>query len=571
MAEAENIAVEVKVDVSDIDSSLKEMSGKLGMLQNSVVNLSKEVSAGFKTNLAATQGVRSEVRQSATMVASAVGVLMNAVTGAIGNLATKLDNIYQTVGSIKSNSEQQKGNNFLSSLGDKVTDKAVDIAGQYVYEKIGGGKKQGDGSDEDGGPNSSGASGLVGGGVNSLMGGDLGGMFPDVASMQELAEGISGVVTKLKESATAWASQTAAKVADKAEDLQILALYAADYVKSFGAMVVHLAQSTAAWVSNTAAKAASTVAEWAQIAATTAWQGICVAATAVTTAFGAAMAFLTSPIGLVVVAITALIAIVVLLVENWDTVKATAERVWTFIQGLFEKFDGFLQNIFAKDFTEQFGAFGNILNAFFANAENMWNAVKTIFGGIIDFVKNVFKGEWGAAWDGIVKIFKGIWDGIVAVAKAPINAIIGIINGLIAGVIAGINGVIGMLNKLNFKIPDWVPGLGGKSFGFNLKTVTAPQIPYLAKGAVLPANRPFLAMVGDQRHGTNVEAPLATIQEAVAVVLNEQMAAMMGGFRAIVEEQRATRATIENIEVGDTVIGQAARRYNARLATAGIR
>ena len=63
------------------------------------------------------------------------------------------------------------------------------------------------------------------------------------------------------------------------------------------------------------------------------------------------------------------------------------------------------------------------------------------------------------------------------------------------------------------------PEFGGKTFGFSLKTVTAPAIPYLAKGAVLPANKPFMAVVGDQRHGTNVEAPLTTIQEAVAVVL----------------------------------------------------
>lgn len=509
MAEAENIAVEVKVDVSDIDSGLKEMSGKLGVIQNLVVNLSKEVSAGFKANLAATQGVRSEVRQSATMVSSAIGVLMNAVTGAIANLATKLDNILQTVGGIKSNSEQQNGDNFLTKLGDKVTDKAVDLGGQYIYEKL---TKKGndpkDSATDGSGQSESDASGLVGGGVNSLMGGDLGGMFPDVASMQELAEGIGGVVTKLKESATAWASQTAAKVADKAEDLQILALYAADYIKSFGAMVVHLAQSTAAWVSNTAAKAASTVAEWAQIAATTAWQGICIAATAVTTAFGAAIAFLTSPIGLVIVGITALIAIVVLLVKNWDTVKET------------------------------------VLSA-------------------LESIKNAL----GTAWEW----FKDtLLDPISEGFKGMVNGIIGFLNSMISGIVSGINGVIGMLNKLNFKVPDWVPGLGGKSFGFNIKTLTAPQIPYLARGAVLPANRPFLAMVGDQRHGTNVEAPLATIQEAVAVVMNEQLAAMMSGFRAIVEEQRATRATIQNIEVGDTVIGQAARRYNDRMATVGI-
>ena len=92
------------------------------------------------------------------------------------------------------------------------------------------------------------------------------------------------------------------KLENMAADIAIIALYAVDYVKSFGLMIAQLAASAAAWVAETAAKVASTAASWAQIAATTAWKVLCVAATAVTTAFGAAMTFLTSPIGLVVVA-----------------------------------------------------------------------------------------------------------------------------------------------------------------------------------------------------------------------------------------------------------------------------
>ncbi len=358
---------------------------------------------------------------------------------------------------------------------------------------------------------------------------------------------------------------------------------------------------------DTTAKVANTAAQWAQIAATTAWQAICVAATAVTTAFGAAVNFLTSPIGLVVVAITALIAIIVLLVQNWDTVKAAALSVWEsiqaafstvaewfntnviqpvvgfftsamewistklqegkeFMQTIFNGISEFLKGAFAKDWTEQFGAFGNVLNAFFTNVQNIWNSVKQIFSGIVSFVRDVFAGDWGAAWDSIVEVFKGIWEYLLSCVKAPINGIIGLINGLMSGVVTGINLVIKALNQLHFDFPDWVPGLGGKSFGFNLKTITAPQIPLLAKGAVLPANKPFLAVVGDQRHGTNVEAPLATIQEAVALVMNDHISAMMAGFEALLQEQRAIRQTVEGIELGDSVIGRAAQRYNRKMA-----
>ena len=334
-------------------------------------------------------------------------------------------------------------------------------------------------------------------------------------------------------------------------------------IGDMGKMAAGLAKNTAKWIADTAAKVGNTAAQWAQIAATVAWKGICIAATAVTTAFGAAMTFLTSPIGLVVIGITALIAIIVLLVANWDTVSAKAQEVWGFIQGLFAQFDDFLQNIFAKDFTEQFGAFGHVLNAFFANVENIWNAVKSIFGGIVDFVKNVFAGDWGAAWDSIVGVFKGVWDLLVSVVKAPINGIIGLINMLIASVYSGIADVVNGLGSVVSGVGDML----GLDWGFSIPT-TPPQIPYLAQGAVLPANRPFLAMVGDQRHGTNVEAPLTTIQEAVALVMDDYAARNAAGQQATVEMLRNILEAVLGIQIGDDVIGRAALRYNRKMAVA---
>ena len=121
----------------------------------------------------------------------------------------------------------------------------------------------------------------------------------------------------------------------------------------------------------------------------------------------------------------------------------------------------------------------------------------------------------------------------------------------------GINSALNVVRNINI--------LGLTPFT-NIRTINVPQIPYLAKGAVLPANRPFLAVVGDQRHGTNVEAPLATIQEAVALVMDDHIAAMMAGFQALLNEQRATRQTIEGIQIGDTVIGQAVDRYRSKMA-----
>ena len=130
------------------------------------------------------------------------------------------------------------------------------------------------------------------------------------------------------------------------------------------------------------------------------------------------------------------------------------------------------------------------------------------------------------AWEGIRSLWGGAAQWVAANVMTPlkdtVNGIISLLNALIAGVAGGINGIISLLNKLQFTVPDWVPGLGGKELGFSIKPVSTPQIPYLAQGAVLPANNPFLAVLGDQKRGVNVEAPLDTIKQALAEVLAMQ-------------------------------------------------
>lgn len=119
----------------------------------------------------------------------------------------------------------------------------------------------------------------------------------------------------------------------------------------------------------------------------------------------------------------------------------------------------------------------------------------------------------------LVIVIKDNWDKIAEFFKKMINGIIGFINGLVSGFVEGINFIIGALNKISFEVPDWVPKIGGETIGFNIKEVKAPQIPYLATGAVIPPNAPFMAMLGDQKHGTNIEAPLDTIKQAVREVI----------------------------------------------------
>ena len=83
------------------------------------------------------------------------------------------------------------------------------------------------------------------------------------------------------------------------------------------------------------------------------------------------------------------------------------------------------------------------------------------------------------------------------------------------------NWLIDKANKISFTVPGWVPGLGVKHFGVYIPKINELQIPKLAQGAVIPPNREFMAVLGDQKHGTNIEAPLDTIKQAVAEVLGQ--------------------------------------------------
>lgn len=268
---------------------------------------------------------------------------------------------------------------------------------------------------------------------------------------------------------------------------------------------------------------------------------------AVKTAFGAmkivsaaVKAFaLANPVTLIVAGIVALITIIVTLYLKCEWFRNGVNAVFSFIKNIFVDLNGFLTNIFAVDWTQSFGAFGEILNAFSANAKNVIDSVKRIFGGIIDFVAGIFTGDWGRAWEGVKNIFGGIMDGLGAVIKAPLNAVIGLINMAIT-----------QLNKISFTAPDWVPFVGGKHFGVNL-----PKINYLYNGGIVtkPTFINSNTIAGDAFMGRGNQA------EAV-IPLGE----MYRNLRSIVKEEAGGDiilvAEIENIMDGDIISRHTVKR-----------
>lgn len=176
-----------------------------------------------------------------------------------------------------------------------------------------------------------------------------------------------------------------------------------------------------------------------------------------------------------------------------------------------------------------------------ANTINtIWNIISDVAGffmdiissiiqactGVTEFLSGVFTLDFQRALDGLEEIGNSFANAGIALFEGAVNIIIDLINGMINGVVTGINVVINALNSIKFDVPDWVPIWGGKHFGINLSPLTAPQIPKLsiprlATGAVIPPNREFLAVLGDQTQGTNIEAPLETIKQAFREALAE--------------------------------------------------
>lgn len=194
----------------------------------------------------------------------------------------------------------------------------------------------------------------------------------------------------------------------------------------------------------------------------------------VTAAFQRFGAILTGPLGIII----AVAGAIALLYKNWDTVKAWLVNFGNTVNQIWTNFSNMVGNAIAA-IGQKFPMLGAYLQGWWESIQAAVDNVKAIFQNIIDFISNVFSGNWSAAWQNIVNIFGNLFGMIVNLAKAPIN-----------GVISAINWVISKINSISVTIPDWVPGVGGKTLGFNI-----PTIPQLAEGGV--ATSPTLAEIGE--------------------------------------------------------------------------
>ena len=202
-------------------------------------------------------------------------------------------------------------------------------------------------------------------------------------------------------------------------------------------------------------------------------------------------------------------AVTTLLLTLWNTVLAP------FVQWLITALAPVAVQVFAALGTAVTGAAGII-------ADGITIAL-AVLRGMADFLTAVLRGEWDAAWAAMAGTVSTVWGRIVSIVQTAVSTVLGVVRSMVAAIAAAINGLLSAIGHAKSMAGSVLGGAGklvsSQSALLGLGYAASVPVPALAQGAVIPPNRQFLAMLGDQTTGTNVEAPLATIKQAMAETL----------------------------------------------------
>lgn len=191
--------------------------------------------------------------------------------------------------------------------------------------------------------------------------------------------------------------------------------------------------------------------------------------------------------------------------------RENVKEKWNAIKSKFSEFSGWLKGIFQTGWSKSFGTLGSILNTFLGTVQRIWGNIKRVFNGIVEFITGVFSGNWKQAWNGIKEIFGGVFGSLIALAKAPLNAVIDLINGLMDKLNSGLAAIE---NAFSFSYDFKNPITGTRHYGhYGMSLPRVPTIPHLAQGAYVKPNTPQLAMIGDNLHQGEVVAPENKLRE----------------------------------------------------------
>ena len=162
------------------------------------------------------------------------------------------------------------------------------------------------------------------------------------------------------------------------------------------------------------------------------------------------------------------------------------------------------------------------------------DGIEQIFQGLLDFFTGVFTGDWDLAWQGLVDIFKGAWNGIISLLEGAINFIINGINSLISG----FNSILSISDTV-------AEALFGTTI--RIPSISKVSLPRLATGTVVPPNREFLAVLGDNKQETEVVSPLSTIEQALENVMSRMGSASPQQINLVVDGKVLAKVIVPKI------------------------
>lgn len=180
----------------------------------------------------------------------------------------------------------------------------------------------------------------------------------------------------------------------------------------------------------------------------------------------------------------------------WDLIKGVALAIWDFLKGIWNSIKDNVESIWngIKSFLSTI--WNGIKNA----AVSVWNGIKTGVMNVVNGIKNGITTAFNAVktfltncMNTIKSVMTSVWNGIWGAIKGVINGILRGIESMVNGVIKGLNFMINALNKLSFDVPDWVPVIGGKKFGFNIRNISEVSLPRLENGGMVNAGTAFIA------------------------------------------------------------------------------
>ncbi len=205
--------------------------------------------------------------------------------------------------------------------------------------------------------------------------------------------------------------------------------------------------------------------------------------------------------GVIAGIVAAVATMAVVIHEHWEEIKQWFLDLWAGIQEV------------AGTIAEWFNS--NVIQPVAGFFKGLWEGIQQAASSVWEAVKGVWSAAAGWFSQHVTQPLASAFDAAGGAVKGAVNGLLSNVEGMINAIIKGVNWLISQMNKISFDVPDWVPGIGGNSFGINIPSISEVKLPRLARGAVIPANREFMAVLGDQSHGNNLEAPEGLIRKIV--------------------------------------------------------